>query len=39
MLDVEMRFLPEEFLDGLEADGAVEVSVKLLVTVETLTLA
>lgn len=32
--DVEMRFSVGQFFDGLEADGAVEVSMKLLVTVK-----
>lgn len=39
VLDVEMRFPGDELLDGLGADRAVEMSMKLLVTVKTLTLA
>lgn len=39
VFNVEMWFPADELLDGLEADRAVEVSVELLVTVKTLTLA
>lgn len=39
VLDVELRFAADEFLDGLDAHRAVEVRVKLLLTVKTLTLA
>lgn len=35
VFDVEMWFSADEFLDGVDADGAVEVSVKLLVTGKT----
>lgn len=39
VLDVEVRFPGDELLDGVGADRAVQVSVKLLVTEKTLTLA
>lgn len=39
VFNVEMWLSADELLDGLRADRTIEVSVKLLVTIKTLTLA